>query len=199
LQYAVNSKIIWRLFSHAIWRHVCHVQAGVQDWVEKQLLPSLGLSVVELFPARGEKALNVHEASRLALRKRLAAVEEARFRVLRVRAAAHFADDPAPAGRVELIYHPLCGDPQRGATELESLDRDWISSARPEDGHALASALSELEDTRFGARRGAGLGALRRRAGSRQSGRSRPTGKLRRENWRRRKKRLERIWRSAGV
>jgi hypothetical protein len=46
-----------------------------------------GLSVVEPFLARGEKAMNVHEASRLALRKRMAIDEEARFRTLRVRAA----------------------------------------------------------------------------------------------------------------
>ena len=108
-----------------------------------------GLSVVEPFPARGDKTMNVHEASRLALRKRMAADEEPRFRTLSGRAAAHFAEDSAPAERVEWIYHLLCGDPKRGARELESLDRNWGSCARPEDRYALASALRELEDTRL--------------------------------------------------
>jgi tetratricopeptide (TPR) repeat protein len=43
----------------------------------------------------------------------------------------------------------LCGDPKHGAAELESLDRHWVSCARPEDRYALASALRELEDTRL--------------------------------------------------
>ena len=93
--------------------------------------------------------MNVHEASRLALRKRMASDEEARFRTLSRRAAAHLEEDSAPAGRVEWIYHLLCGDPKRGATELELLDRNWGSCARPEDRYALASALRELEDTRL--------------------------------------------------
>ena len=83
--------------------------------------------------------MNVHEASRLALRKRMAIDEEARFRTLSVRAAAQFAEDPSPAGRVEWVYHLLCGDPKYGAAELESLDRHWVSCARPEDRYSAVS------------------------------------------------------------
>src|SRR5271166_5895783 len=139
--------------------------AAIPHWCDEAILAALleipkqesatrftrlrGLSILEPFPARGGNAINVHEASRLALRKRMASDEEARFRTLSRRAAAHLEEDSAPAGRVEWIYHLLCGDPKRGATELESLDRNWGSCARPEDRYALASALRELEDTRL--------------------------------------------------
>jgi hypothetical protein len=108
--------------------------AAIPHWCDEAILAALfeipnqesaaqfarlrGLSIVEPCPARGDNAMNVHEASRLAFRKRMMADEEARFRTLSVRAAAHFAEDPAPARRVEWIYHLLCGDPNRGATEL---------------------------------------------------------------------------------
>jgi tetratricopeptide (TPR) repeat protein len=105
------------------------------------------LSVVEPFRARGDDALDVHEASRIALRKRMAAEDQARFRTLSGRMAAHFEDDLTAAGRIEWIYHLLCSDQERGATELEKLDRHWSNSARPEHRYALASALAELEDT----------------------------------------------------
>ena len=128
--------------------------AAIPHWCDEAILAALleipnresaarlaglgGLSVLEPFPARGDNAMNVHEASRLALRKRMEFEEEGRFRTLSARAAALFAEDSAPAGRVEWIYHLMCADPERGATELEYLDRDWGSCARPEDRYALA-------------------------------------------------------------
>jgi hypothetical protein len=107
------------------------------------------LTVVESFPARGESALNVHETTRLSLRRWLAEAQPTRFRGLSQRAALYFAGDSTPAGRIEWTYNLLCGDPERGATELESLDRNWASSAHPEDRYALAAALSELEESRL--------------------------------------------------
>ncbi len=105
------------------------------------------LTVVEPFPARGETAVNVHEAARLALRKSLAADRTDWFRTLSERAAAHFANNPAPAARIEWIYHRLCSAPAEAANELEQLDRDWSSTAHPEDHEALAVALRELVET----------------------------------------------------
>ncbi len=107
------------------------------------------LKIIEPFPARGTNAVNVHEASRLALRKQMAADEPARFRILGTRAAAYFADNLTQAGRVEWMYHLLCGDPERGANELEKLERDWSRTARPEERYALAAALRELDDSRL--------------------------------------------------
>src|SRR5215831_2029972 len=49
----------------------------------ERLLSQLGpLTVVEPFPARGEHAVNVHEAARLALRAHLRVTDAARWKVL---------------------------------------------------------------------------------------------------------------------
>src|SRR5262249_42833109 len=47
------------------------------------------------------------------------------------------------------IYHLLGSDPERGAYELENLDRMWSRTAHPADRYALAAALSELEGTQL--------------------------------------------------
>lgn len=103
------------------------------------------LNVIEPFPARGADAVNVHEAARLALRRSLATQDEFRFRTLSHRTAAFFAADSTLAGRIEWIYHRLCADPEKAATELENLDRQWIAEAYSEGRDALALALGELE------------------------------------------------------
>jgi tetratricopeptide (TPR) repeat protein len=105
------------------------------------------LTVLEPFPARGDNAVNVHEATRLALRKAMAANGKERFQSLSTRAAAIFVSDRTPTGRIEWIYHSLCGDPDRGATELEKMNREWERSANTEDRYALAATLEELEKT----------------------------------------------------
>ena len=104
------------------------------------------LSIIEPFPARGDTAVNVHESARLAMRKQMAADEQARFTKLAAQATAYFAHDPTGAGRVESIYHLLCCDPERGSNDLERLCRNW-SSMHPEDRYALAAAVTELEDS----------------------------------------------------
>jgi hypothetical protein len=97
---------------------------------------------------RGKGELrNINKSIRLGWRKKLAGENQERFRTLSARASAYFANEHTPAGRIEWIYHLLCGDPERGATELEDLSRDWSSRARPEDFYALAAALQELENT----------------------------------------------------
>lgn len=104
------------------------------------------LSVVEPFTARGNGVINVHEASRLALRKAMATGQKDRFRKLSSDAARCFENDSMPAGRVEWVYHLLSAEPERGADALESLHRDWMRIAHPEDFYALSVALSELEN-----------------------------------------------------
>ena len=107
------------------------------------------LPFVERYRMRDTDLHNIHEATRLGWRKKLADETPALFRSLSVRAAEAFADEPTPAGRIEWIYHLLCGDPDFGATELEKLNPDWSSRARPEERSALAAALRELEDSRL--------------------------------------------------
>jgi len=139
--------------------------AAVPHWCDEKILSVLlgiaaeesagqfarlgGLSVVEPFPARGATAANVHEASRLALRRRLSADEPARFRLLAGRAAGYFESDLSQSGRIEGIYHLLCSEPGRGADGLAEMSREWYRTARPEDRDALVTALKELETTRL--------------------------------------------------
>lgn len=105
------------------------------------------LSVVEPFPARGSGTWNVHETARLTLRKAMATDDTERFRTPSACAAAYFDADQSAAGRIEWIFQLLCADPERGATELEKLDREWSERVRPEDVAALALALTELQES----------------------------------------------------
>jgi tetratricopeptide (TPR) repeat protein len=115
----------------------------------QQLFEALkALPFVELYGRGGGSFRNVHESTRLGWRKQIAHNRPERFRDLSSRAAACFADDLTSSGRIEWIYHLLCHDPDRGATELEKLDREW-SSTHVEDRYALAAALRELEDTQL--------------------------------------------------
>ena len=137
--------------------------AAIPHWFDEAILAGLlgiptsegaarlarlqGLKVVEAFPARGPSAANVHEATRLALRKRMTADDPAGFLLASRRAADRFASDSTPTGRIEWVYHLLWSDSERGATELERLHRDWMRRGHPEDRYALAVALQEVLDS----------------------------------------------------
>ena len=114
------------------------------QWARLKALP-----VVESFPARGADAGNVHEASRLAIRKRLAETQQTRFIELSARLVRVFEADTRPIGRIEWIYHLLVADPERGAAELEDLDRTWSGTARHEDLAALSAVLTELHTSQM--------------------------------------------------
>jgi tetratricopeptide (TPR) repeat protein len=99
---------------------------------------------------RGEDHLrNVHESTRLAWRKKLAHVQPEYFAHLSKKAALCFAGDISLGSKVEWIYHLLCGDPERGVTELQLLDRTWSNGLRPEDRYSMTAVLRELEDTQL--------------------------------------------------
>jgi hypothetical protein len=117
-----------------------------QDDASTRLTRLRALKNVERFSARGETTLNIHEAARLALRRQLVEIAPDRFRVLSAHASQYFAHDLSPAGRIEWLFHLLSADPERGASELERLHRDWSGRACHEDLDALAAALKELED-----------------------------------------------------
>lgn len=106
------------------------------------------LPFVERYREKPE-LLNVHEATRLGWRRRLAHTKPDLFHSLSRNAAACFAQEREPIARIEYIYHFLCGDPERGASELDELSRDWIIYAhgRPEHYYALSAAMRELADS----------------------------------------------------
>jgi tetratricopeptide (TPR) repeat protein len=121
---------------------------GVDIAASKHTLAALiKLPFVEPYP--GNARYNLHEATRLGWRTKLAAERIERFRALSARAAQLFATKAEPTAEIEWIYHLLCGDPENGATALEQLNRKWSGRAHPEHEYALARALNELVECRL--------------------------------------------------
>lgn len=114
--------------------------AAARGWLEQLA----HLPIVEPFPARGADTYNVHEASRLAVRRWLAESQPARFAEWSARAATHFEADDSTAGRIEWLTHLMCAGAERAADECERLATTWSISGRPEDRFALMRALDEL-------------------------------------------------------
>src|SRR5215218_2612385 len=84
--------------------------------VASELLSRLvDLPLIEPFPARGPAAVNVHEASRLAIRAQLASRDMPLLQQLSARAASHLAGDLQPSAVIEYLYHRLVADPQHAA------------------------------------------------------------------------------------
>jgi tetratricopeptide (TPR) repeat protein len=138
------------------------VAAAVPHWCDRDFLAALldttpeegerllgqlrALTVVEPFPARGEHAVNVHEAARLALREHLRATDVARWKALSTRARAHVCQGTEPHTRIEALYHLFAINQPAAAAACEALDREFTDGGRPEVRHALALALRELTD-----------------------------------------------------
>jgi hypothetical protein len=146
LRSALDAAAVLRWFDASLMGKVLRIP---DNEARKRFDELKALPFVERYRRGEHDLLNVHESTRLGWRKQFAHERPERFANLSAKAAACFADDSTPAGRIDWIYHLLCGDPKRGATELESLDRNWGSCAHPEDRYALVSALRELEDTRL--------------------------------------------------
>ena len=131
--------------------------AAVPPWFDARILAALlevdeataadyvtrlqALPMVESFAARG--GWNVHETTRLAVRRRLARHELVRLQELSASAAACFTDDDE-VSRIEQIYHRLLAEPESGAAELDTLWKKWHRSGRHEPLQALAVALDDL-------------------------------------------------------
>ncbi|MDN5849805.1 MAG: tetratricopeptide repeat protein [Nitrococcus sp.] len=134
--------------------------AAVPHWCDRAFLAALlettpqegdrllghlrALTVVEPFPARGEHAVNVHEATRFALREHLRTTDAACRKALSNRALAHVSQSTEAHSRIEALYHLFATDQNAAATACEALDREFNDAGRPEVRHALALALEEL-------------------------------------------------------
>ena len=84
-------------------------------------------SMVEPFSAR--QGWNVHEATRLAIRRKLQSDAPDRFRNLSSIAAACWPGEDA-VSRVETIYHLLASHPELGAEDLEKTYWKWDRSGK---------------------------------------------------------------------
>jgi tetratricopeptide (TPR) repeat protein len=100
------------------------------------------LTAVEPFSARGERAVNVHESVRLALREYLRQSDPELWRMLAERARAHLAASSSAHARIEALHHLFAIDQEAAVAECETLDRDLMQ--KPEWRQALAMSLSEL-------------------------------------------------------
>ena len=99
------------------------------------------LPMVEDFAARG--GMNVHEATRMALRDHLVKTDPDRFHHLSTRATNCFQGDE-PHLRIEALYHRLIAEPEQGRDALRQLYSQWNSAGQHEALQSLAVVLEEL-------------------------------------------------------
>lgn len=102
------------------------------------------LTVIEPFHARGELAVNVHEATRLALRDHLRTTDIARWKTLSYRAFAHVHQSTEAHSRIEALYHLFATDQHRALISCEALNKEFISTENFEAQRALTLSLAEL-------------------------------------------------------
>jgi len=143
LRAALDAVAVLRWFDAALIGKVLSIPA---DMARQNFEALAAMPFIERFESHAGNLRNLHESTRLGWRRRLAEASPERFRALSARAAECYANDSTSTGRIEWIYHLLCGDPDRGATELENFDREWSSRIHPEERYALAAALTELEN-----------------------------------------------------
>jgi DNA-binding winged helix-turn-helix (wHTH) protein len=102
------------------------------------------LNVVEFFPSRGPNTVNIHEATRLALREEMWRQEKEYFCELSKRASAFFSRRYTPANRIEWLYHLLIANPELGLAEYEAIHQQWNHQTHFENRWALALVIEEL-------------------------------------------------------
>jgi tetratricopeptide (TPR) repeat protein len=138
VQSAFEAAAIPHWFDAAILAHMLQVK----DETANMLLEELHrLPMIESFAVR--KGWNVHEATRLAVRARLAREQQDRFRRLSSRAAAFFQGEGSELV-VERLFHQLVAEPDLGTDELYAVWMRWTQASRDQNLQALAVMLREL-------------------------------------------------------
>ncbi|QUY43698.1 lipopolysaccharide assembly protein LapB [Acaryochloris marina] len=136
------------------------IAAAIPHWCDSDLLVALldttpdkgdilfdylrKLTVIEPFPARGEKAMNVHESARLTLRDYLRKTDPARWVQLSTNAWNYLNEHTETHARIEALYHLFATDQIAAAAECELLTQEITHSMQPENTTALSLALEEL-------------------------------------------------------
>ena len=101
------------------------------------------LTVVETFPARGADAINVHEATRGALRLHLRSTDPVLWQQASAVACEYVACNAEPHARIEALYHTFATAPDSAAIECDKLAYEF-ANVNPEGQYALALVLQEL-------------------------------------------------------
>ena len=96
------------------------------------------LTNVESFPARGDGAWNVHEASRLALRKYLRLKHPTLWQTYAQRAYSHLESRQETHERIEALYHLFAADTVAAIPACQILDRDLRQNPTSESALCLA-------------------------------------------------------------
>jgi tetratricopeptide (TPR) repeat protein len=139
LREALEGAAIPHWFDDRILARLLDTNAGEAALLKERLK---SLPMVEPFASR--EAWNVHESTRLALRRKIHNDQPERFRKLSAIAASCWPEDGV-IPRVESIYHRLSSEPEEGAAELERTYWKWQRSGRREATQALGTALEELK------------------------------------------------------
>jgi uncharacterized oligopeptide transporter (OPT) family protein len=128
---------------HWVDEAILAVMLGVSGEESSHLLARLrGLRLVEPFPARGPGAINLHQASRQAVRRMLRREQFTRFTQLSVRARRASQIGSGTARRIEALYHLFALDEESAVIEWETLDCETVD---PQTREAIAAVLGELQ------------------------------------------------------
>lgn len=140
LREALEAAAIPHWFDELILAHLLDAGQAEAVILRERLV---ALPMVESFAAR--KGWNVHEATRLALRRKSQSSQHDRFLELSAKAAAYWgrAGDNV-VFQIEALYHSLISQPEAGADQLEKTFWKWERAGRPEATQALGTSLDEL-------------------------------------------------------
>ncbi|MFM7642592.1 MAG: hypothetical protein ACKO45_13730 [Cyanobium sp.] len=100
------------------------------------------LTVVEPFPARGQRGVNVHEVTRLVLLEHVRQTMPQRWRTLSSCARTHLEPATSVHSRIDCPHHLFAIDQEEEAAESEALERELLPN--PEWHQALALSLTEV-------------------------------------------------------
>ena len=140
LREALEAAAIPHWFDERILAHLLDADPAEAAVLRERLV---ALPMVESFAAR--KGWNVHEATRLALRRKSQSSPHGRFLELSAKAAAYWGqagDDVV--FQIEALYHSLISHPEAGADQLEKTYGKWERAGRLEATQALGTALDEM-------------------------------------------------------
>ena len=138
LRTALEAAAVPHWFDTGIIAHLLDLDETTAEKLVDRLVQ---LPFVERFDSR--KGWNVHEATRLALRRRLQQQQPKLLQQLSERAVEIFNNDE-PAQRIESCFHHLRSEPDTGAKNLRQLYEEWRDNGRCEHLQALGLAVEEL-------------------------------------------------------
>ena len=141
--------------SHQPWLRMLLEAAAIPHWFNHDILAALlpdttitdemytgliSLPFVESFKGKG---YNVHEATRKALRQRLAHTSPETMRLLSGYAAGYFSFYPDDLP--ERIYHQMVVDPSEAKVLAHEAKHIWLQTNKPELIHRLHHNVQELD------------------------------------------------------